>query len=159
MAKRSKKKKLKAPKVVRTALYLNVSKEEKENLVITEENGFYEKEPGVFYKILLTETYVDVCTEAAKPEFQRVIRDAMNGKFDLIITDDICMFTGNATITLHYCKMLKEKNVEVVFQIMGCSRSCHSFCENFEAEIRKMPCFNEKALIDENSLALCSRCH
>ncbi|MFT9493996.1 recombinase family protein [Anaerosolibacter sp.] len=49
-------------------------------------------------------------------EFQRMINDAIDGKIDLIITKSISRFARNTLDTLKYVRLLKEKNVAIMFE-------------------------------------------
>lgn len=49
-------------------------------------------------------------------EFMRMITDAMEGKFDVIITKSISRFARNTLDTLKYVRRLKEKNIAVIFE-------------------------------------------
>jgi len=49
-------------------------------------------------------------------EFQRMINDAVEGKIDLIITKSISRFARNTLDTLKYVRLLKEKNVAILFE-------------------------------------------
>lgn len=51
-----------------------------------------------------------------RKNFMKLIRDALNGKIDLILTKSISRFARNTVDTLHYVRMLKEKNVGVYFE-------------------------------------------
>ena len=51
-----------------------------------------------------------------RPEFQRMIADAMNGKIDIILTKSISRFSRNTLDMLNYVRMLKDKRVEVRFE-------------------------------------------
>ncbi len=55
-------------------------------------------------------------TQAKKrPSFLRMIEDAHNGDFDLIVTREVCRFARNTVDTLSYTRELREVNVEVYF--------------------------------------------
>lgn len=56
-------------------------------------------------------------TQARKrPEFLRMIEDAKNGEFDLIVTREVCRFARNTVDTLIYTRKLKsELGIEVYF--------------------------------------------
>ena len=55
-------------------------------------------------------------TQAKKrPSFLRMIEDAHNGVFDLIVTREVCRFARNTVDTLSYTRELREVNVEVYF--------------------------------------------
>ena len=50
-----------------------------------------------------------------RPQFMQMIADAMQRKFDLIITREVARFARNTVDTLQYTRKLKEKGVEVFF--------------------------------------------
>ena len=49
-------------------------------------------------------------------DFQRMINDALDGKIDLIITKSISRFARNTLDTLKYVRLLKEKNIAIMFE-------------------------------------------
>ena len=51
-----------------------------------------------------------------RSNFMRMIQDSMNGKIDLILTKSISIFARNTLDTLKYVRMLKEKNVAILFE-------------------------------------------
>ena len=68
----------------------------------------------------LVDKYIDegiTGTQAKKrPSFLRMIKDAKEGKFDLIVTREVCRFARNTVDTLVYTRDLKYKyGVEVYF--------------------------------------------
>ena len=55
-------------------------------------------------------------TQAKKrPSFLRMIEDAKSGKFDLIVTREVCRFARNTVDTLNFTRELKNIGVEVLF--------------------------------------------
>lgn len=55
-------------------------------------------------------------TQAKKrPSFLRMIEDAKSGKFDLIVTSEVCRFARNTVDTLNFTRELKNIGVEVYF--------------------------------------------
>lgn len=48
--------------------------------------------------------------------FMKMIGDAMEGKFDLILTKSISRFARNTLDTLKYVRMLKERNIAILFE-------------------------------------------
>lgn len=48
--------------------------------------------------------------------FMNMIQDAMQGKFDMILTKSISRFARNTLDTLKYVRMLKEKNIAILFE-------------------------------------------
>ena len=55
-------------------------------------------------------------TQAKKrPSFLRMIEDARSGKFDLIVTREVCRFARNTVDTLSFTRELRNIGVEVFF--------------------------------------------
>lgn len=50
-----------------------------------------------------------------RKDFNRMISDALSGKFDLLITREVCCFARNTVDSLNYVRLLKAKGVEVYF--------------------------------------------
>lgn len=50
-----------------------------------------------------------------RPAFMRMIEDAKKGRFDLIVTREVCRFARNTVDTLVVTRSLKENGVEVFF--------------------------------------------
>ena len=50
-----------------------------------------------------------------RPSFMRMIEDAQKGRFDLIVTREVCRFARNTVDTLVVTRSLKEYGVEVFF--------------------------------------------
>ena len=46
----------------------------------------------------------------------KMIQDSMEGKIDMILTKSISRFARNTLDTLKYVRMLKEKNVAILFE-------------------------------------------
>lgn len=71
-------------------------------------------------------------TQAKKrPNFLRLIEDAMTGKIDMIVTREVSRFARNTVETLNYVRELKEKGVEVYFV----NDNIHSIRDN-DGELR-----------------------
>ena len=51
-----------------------------------------------------------------RTDFMRMIQDGLENKFDVILTKSISRFARNTVDTLKYVRMLKEKNVAVIFE-------------------------------------------
>src|SRR5574344_1736228 len=55
-------------------------------------------------------------TQAKKrPSFMKMIADSQTGKFDLIVTREVCRFARNTVDTLTHTRALKNLNIEVFF--------------------------------------------
>jgi len=67
-----------------------------------------------------TEVYADEglsgTTTKKRTEFNRMIKDALNGKINLIITKSISRFARNTLDTISYVRKLKAKGIEVFFE-------------------------------------------
>lgn len=56
-------------------------------------------------------------TQVTKREqFQKMIKDCLNGDIDMVITKSISRFARNTLDTLKYVRLLKEKNIPVFFE-------------------------------------------
>ena len=56
-------------------------------------------------------------TKTVKREgFLNMIKDCMDGQIDIILTKSISRFSRNLVDTLQYVRMLKEKNIAVIFE-------------------------------------------
>lgn len=53
---------------------------------------------------------------AKRDEFNRLIRDCMDGKIDMVITKSISRFARNTLDTLKHVRMLKERGSAVFFE-------------------------------------------
>lgn len=51
----------------------------------------------------------------SRPQFQKMMQDAKNGKIDLIITKSVSRFARNTAIVLKASRELKERNVGIFF--------------------------------------------
>lgn len=54
-----------------------------------------------------------------RTEFQQMIEDAMKGKIDLIFSKSISRFSRNTVDSLKYIRLLKSKNIAVIFEEEG----------------------------------------
>ncbi len=81
-----------------------------------------------YYKEKISEnsewSYVDIYADEAitgtldykRNNFMRMIQDALQNKFDMILTKSISRFARNTVDTLKYVRMLKEHNIAVFFE-------------------------------------------
>lgn len=65
---------------------------------------------------------------AKRPEFQRMMKDCMDGKVDLIITKSISRFARNLADCVNSVRLLKEKGIPVLFEKEALN-SMDSSCE------------------------------
>ena len=106
--------------VRRVAIYGRVSTEHEAQLSAFEnQQAWYEGVAHQHPEWLIVERYYDEGTTgtAAKkrPEFMRMIGDAHGGKFDLIVTREVCRFARNTVDTLTVTRELSRIGVEVYF--------------------------------------------
>ena len=107
---------------VRAAAYGRVSteKEDQANSLNSQRNYFTEyinqhegwELMGIYYDEGISGTQT-----ANRKGFNRMIRDAMAGKIDLILTKEVSRFARNTVDTLSYIRKLKAKGVRVIFTI------------------------------------------
>ena len=80
---------------------------------------WYEDQAKYHHNWTVVGKYIDegiTGTQAKKrPSFLRMIEDAHEGIFDLIVTREVCRFARNTVDTLSYTRELRNKNVEVYF--------------------------------------------
>ena len=71
-------------------------------------------------KWIATQVYADEAISGTqdykRSDFMRMINDALNNKFDLLLTKSISRFARNTVDTLTYVRKLKEKNVAIFFE-------------------------------------------
>lgn len=104
----------------RVVFYGRVSTEHEAQLSALENQmQWYEDQAKYHPNWHIVETYIDegiTGTQAKKrPSFLRMIEDAKLGKFDLIVTREVCRFARNTVDTLVTTRMLKNIGVEVYF--------------------------------------------
>lgn len=58
-------------------------------------------------------------TTDKRPSFQKMIRLAEHNEIDIIYTKSISRFSRNVVDLLHYCEVLKEHNVNLIFEENG----------------------------------------
>ena len=68
-------------------------------------------------------------TKEERPGFQKMMEDARNKKFDLIITKSVSRFARNTVILLNSCRELKELGIDVYFE----EQNIHSL--SYEGEL------------------------
>lgn len=107
-------------KKIRVVYYARVSTEhEAQLLALDNQLAWYENEISSHSNWVLVGDYVDrglTGTQANKrPYFLQMLEDAKAGKFDLIITREVCRFARNLSQTIDVVDMLKALFIEVYF--------------------------------------------
>lgn len=109
-------------KVLRVSAYARVStdKEDQANSLASQRKYFAEyitsHRDWKLNKIYYDEGISGTQTQK-RAGFQEMIRDAMNGKVDLILTKEVSRFSRNTVDTLSYTRQLKDIGVGVLFTI------------------------------------------
>ena len=108
--------------MVRVAVYARVSTdhEDQKNSVENQElyfKDYISKENGwQLYKMYADEG-ISGTSLKHREQFNRMIEDARQGKFDIILTKEVCRFARNTLDTLEKTRELKKLGVEVRFLI------------------------------------------
>lgn len=102
------------------AFYGRVSTEHEAQLAALENQiQWYDDQAKSHPNWIVVDKYIDegiTGTQAKKrPAFLRMLEDARNGKFDLIVTREVCRFARNTVDTLVVTRELKNLGVEVYF--------------------------------------------
>ncbi len=102
------------------AIYARVSTEHDAQLAALENQiSWYDEIMDKHPNWKLYKKYIDrgiTGTSAKKrPQFMKMIQDAEQGKFDLIVTREVSRFARNTVDTLSYTRQLKKSGVEVYF--------------------------------------------
>lgn len=106
---------------IKVAAYARVStdKEDQKNSYESQLKYYMEK-MNANPKWIVTQVYADEAISGTqdykRSDFMRMIHDALNGKFDLLLTKSISRFARNTVDTLSYVRKLKEKNVAILFE-------------------------------------------
>jgi len=106
---------------LRVAAYARVSTDSEDQLNSFESQvKYYNERINKNNEWLFVEVYADESISGTqdykRSNFMRMIQDSLNGKIDLILTKSISRFARNTLDTLKYVRMLKEKNVAILFE-------------------------------------------
>ena len=104
----------------RVAIYGRVSTQhEAQILALGNQIQYYDNIMNQHPDWVLYDRYIDEGLTGTsihkRPNFLRMIRDAEDGKFDLIITREVSRFARNTVDTLQETRKLKKCGVEVYF--------------------------------------------
>lgn len=106
---------------LRVAAYCRVSTDDEEqissyNSQLSYYREYISKNPdwvmaGIYADKAITGTKAD-----KRPDFMRMINDCLNDEIDMVITKSISRFARNTVDTLHYVRMLKEREIAIFFE-------------------------------------------
>lgn len=105
----------------RVAAYARVSTDSEEQLTSYEAQVSYytdyinKRNDWEFVSVYADEG-VSGCNTAKREGFNRMIKDALDGKIDLIVTKSVSRFARNTVDSLTTVRKLKEKGIEVYFE-------------------------------------------
>ena len=105
---------------VRVAIYGRVSTDHEAQLYALENQmQWYEEEVAKHKNWVVIDRYIDEGVSGTKvakrDDFQRMIADARLGKFDLVVTREMCRFARNIEEGMHYVEKLRSYFIEVYF--------------------------------------------
>jgi len=69
-----------------------------------------------FFSGIYADEAISGTQDYKRSDFMRMIQDALDNKFDMIITKSISRFARNTLDTLKYVRLLKEKNIAILFE-------------------------------------------
>lgn len=109
-----------APKQRKVAVYARVSTEHEAQLSALENQKDWYKpiiaqHPEWDVVRMYTDEGITGTSAHKRPQFMKMIEDAGDGEFDLILTREVSRFARNTVDTLQYTRNLKAKGVEVFF--------------------------------------------
>ncbi len=107
--------------VKKVAAYARVSTNSDEQYTSYEAQvSFYKKyiqeKPDWEYTEVYADEGISGTSTKKRVEFNKMIKDALDGKIDLIITKSISRFARNTLDTISYVRKLKAKGIEVFFE-------------------------------------------
>lgn len=106
---------------LRTVAYARVSTDNDEQLNSYESQKKYYKEKIVSnsewsFAGIYADEGISGTQDFKRENFMKMIEDGMGSKFDLILTKSISRFARNTLDTLKYVRLLKEKNIAILFE-------------------------------------------
>lgn len=109
---------------LRVVAYARVSTDNDEQLNSYESQKKYYKEKIISneewsYKGIYADEGISGTQDYKRENFMKMIEDALESKFDLILTKSISRFARNTLDTLKYVRLLKENNVAIIFEEEG----------------------------------------
>ena len=117
----TKKEHLNTSKKIRVAAYARVSTdhEEQQSSFESQQKYYYEKitnNPNWTFAGIYADEGISGTQTLKRENFLRMIRDVEEGKIDMLLTKSISRFARNTVDTLKYVRLLKSKNVPILFE-------------------------------------------
>ena len=106
---------------IRVAAYARVSTDhdEQQTSFESQQKYYFEKisnEPNWSFVEVYADEGISGTQTLKRENFLRMIKDAEDGKIDMILTKSISRFARNTVDTLKYVRLLKAKNVSILFE-------------------------------------------
>lgn len=106
---------------LRVAAYARVSTdhEDQQTSFVSQQKYYMEKirgNPNWVYVDIYADEGISGTQTLKRENFLKMIRDAEEGKIDLILTKSISRFARNTLDTLRYVRMLRNKNIGILFE-------------------------------------------
>lgn len=106
----------KGKKVMRCAVYVRVSTDkdtQKESLVTQKEMAFnYIRDKGWTFHDIYTD--IESGTRAKRPQLQKLLQDAKENKFDVILTKELSRFARNGALSYQIRDLIEQKGIHLV---------------------------------------------
>ena len=111
-------------KKLRVCGYARVSTEmERQETSYESQKFYYEQKiknnPNWIFVRVYSDRGISGLSIEKRDGFNRMIKDAQEGKIDLILTKSISRFARNTVDTLNYVRLLRSKNVGILFEEEG----------------------------------------
>lgn len=108
-------------KKIRVAAYCRVSTDTEEQATsyqtqIEHYQEVISKNPEWTFAGIFADDGISATSTKNREEFNKMIRECMNGKIDMIITKSISRFARNTVDCLNYIRQLKSQNIPVYFE-------------------------------------------
>jgi site-specific DNA recombinase len=106
---------------LRVVAYARVSTDNEEQLNSYESQKKYYKEkivenPNWYFSGIYADEGISGTQDFKRENFMKMIEDGIKDKYDMILTKSISRFARNTLDTLKYVRLLKEKNVAILFE-------------------------------------------
>lgn len=123
----------KATTLLRVAAYCRVSTlQEEQDESYETQCAYYRQRIDADPKLVLVDVYGDQgisgLSTAKRPEFQRMMKDCMDGRVDVVMTKSVSRFARNLADCVDCVRQLKERGIPVLFEKEGFS-SMDGGCE------------------------------
>jgi DNA invertase Pin-like site-specific DNA recombinase len=133
------------PKQRRVAGYARVSTEKEEQQSSYEAQVDYytkyiKERPDWDFVFVYTDEGITATNTKKRDGFNQMIKDALNGKIDLIVTKSVSRFARNTVDSLTAVRKLKDANIEIYFEKKDFNTAESPMLRDFPALYRSLWC-------------------